>query len=441
VRGISCGGAKLSQQSTPVTHGIGHAPTPSIGDDIDLFVRQIDSLAGALPMAVQVIHALNQTSGREYERFLEQEGTRMHDETGVEVFNVEGSKYFKARRFESRFQKARLAQELVPRTFFVSLVSQFDGFLGRLIRQLFNMKPEALDSSETKLSFSQLVKFGSMESAQEYIIDKEIDTVLRKSHAEQFDWLEKRFDISLRTDLPAWTTFIEATERRNLFVHSNGIVSHQYVEVCKRHSVPLDETALVGRTLPLSRQYFESAHECFFEIGVKLGQVLWRKVRPADLESADGNLISVSYELLEEGRYKLAKCLLDFATGTLKRHSKEEHRMRMVVNRAQAYKWSGDEATAREIICKVDWSATSPKFQIAQATLLDDFGKAVQFMSLIGASDPDIGKLAYREWTLFKELRKFPAFATAFERIFGEPLTTVRLPKEKIDSSGTGKVN
>ncbi len=178
--------------------------------------------------------------------------------------------------------------------------------------------------------------------------------------------------------------------------------------------------------LPVSRQYFEVAHECLFEIGVKLAQVLWRKVKADDIELADGNLLSVGYELLEEGRYRLARCLLDFSTETLKKHGKEEIRLAMVINRAQAYKWSGEDAEARKIIGALDWSATALKFQMAQSIILEDFEQAIQIMTKIG-TDPALGKMAYREWPLFKEIRKVPAFATTFERIFGEPLNIVRL--------------
>jgi hypothetical protein len=193
---------------------------------------------------------MNQSSEQDYERFLDQECSVIGRNAQNNVYKVEGGKYFKFRRLEGRYQKARLAQQLVPRTFLVSLVSQFDAFLGRLIKQLFNMKPEALDSSASTLTFSQLTRFGSIENATEYIIDKEIESVLRKSHAEQFDWLENKFGLTLRAGLDVWPTFVEVTERRNLFVHSNGIVSHQYLEVCRRHGSALEPDLVPGKALP-----------------------------------------------------------------------------------------------------------------------------------------------------------------------------------------------
>jgi hypothetical protein len=429
----------LPDKSNERTGGTNASKPRRVGDEIDLFTRQIDGLADTLPIVMRVVETTNQSSQQQYNRFLEQECKIKDSNSESKIYTVEAGKYFQFRRLEGRFQKANLARELVPRTFLASLVSQFDAFMGRLIRQLFNIKPEALDSTASTLSFSQLTAFGSLDSAREFIIDKEIESVLRKSHAEQFDWLENKFGLKLRVDLKVWPVFIEVTERRNLFVHSNGTVSSQYLEVCKRHGSTVDPDLNPGKMLSVSRHYFETAHECLFEIGVKLAQVLWRKLKPDDLELADGNLLSVGYELLEEGRYRLARCLLDFSTETLKRHGKEEHRLSMTINRAQAYKWSGDDVTARKIIGDEDWSATALKFQLAQAVLLDDINRVINIMIKIGANG-EIDKTAYREWPLFKELRKVADFSKTFENIFGEPLSRVSLDRKPTSSSAASTI-
>ncbi len=55
----------------------------------------------------------------------------------------------------------------------ISLISQYDAFLGRLIRTLFLIKPESLSMSEKNISFAQLQTFESIEDAKEYILEKE----------------------------------------------------------------------------------------------------------------------------------------------------------------------------------------------------------------------------------------------------------------------------
>jgi len=96
-----------------------------------------------------------------------------------------------------------------------------------------------LSSSERSISYKDLTEIGSVEAAREQIIEKEVESVLRDSHSQQIDWLEKKLDIPLRKDLRIWPEFIELCERRNLLLHADGLVSSQYLAVCKRHDVDL----------------------------------------------------------------------------------------------------------------------------------------------------------------------------------------------------------
>lgn len=301
---------------------------------------------------------------------------------------------------------------------------------------LFRLKPELLKSSDRELTFSQLSDFGSIEEAKEYLLEKEVETLLRKSHSEQFDWLENKFAIKLRVDLPTWPTFIEVTERRNLFVHSNGIVSRQYLKVCSEHGVPPDSEIKQGLKLEVPHTYFGLAYEALFEIGVKLGQVLWRKVKPADAGKADDNLSTFCYDLLKERKYRLAQKLLDFACTPAMKHGDEKRRLIFVVNRAQAYKWDGQTTKALEIVASQDWSAMAAGFRLAAAVLRDRYDEAISTMKEIG-SDGDVHKVHYKTWPLFKEIRKTKEFREAFEEIFGEPIgKAAPIKKEPLKTDG-----
>lgn len=96
-------------------------------------------------------------------------------------------------------------------------------------------KPELLSSSEKNLSFKDLVGLGSIDAAREFIIEKEIKSVIRLSHSDQIAWLEKKLSIPLTKELKIWPAFIELCERRNIFTHTNGVVSSQYCRVCREH--------------------------------------------------------------------------------------------------------------------------------------------------------------------------------------------------------------
>lgn len=237
----------------------------NIGAAVELFVNQIDSLAETLPLTSLAIQNARVTSSREFVKFLKDECTVASKEGNRITYTFVGGQYLKFQRLMRRTKKANLASTLVPRSLLVALVSQFDAHVGELIRQLFKLKPEILSSSGKQLTYAQLIEFGSIDRAKEYIVEKEIETVLRQNHSEQFQWLESTFDIKLRKGLPAWQTLIELTERRNLFVHGNGVVSRQYLEVCRQNQCRIPDDVSVGHVLPLTREYFVACYECLLE--------------------------------------------------------------------------------------------------------------------------------------------------------------------------------
>ena len=395
---------------------------PSIGHEVSNFIKHIDSLADTLPLAMLAIQGARKAAGVAIEEF-EKDHCKVEERSKGRLISFPADKWPRYKKLIDRAERPSLAAQLVPRSFVVSLVSQYDAFLGALLRTLFYIKPETLNASERTMTFAELVDFGSIEAAREYLIEKEIETVLRKSHSEQFDWFENKFALPLRKALDVWPTFIEVTERRNLFVHTSGVVSRQYLDICTKHKVTLPKGATPGKPLGVSTAYFKVAHEAIFEIGVKLAHVLWRKLSPEDRAAADSNLIPLTFDLLTEERYSLARILLDFATETIKKHASDQNYRILVVNRAQAYKWLGDEKKAREIVTAEDWTAANDSFRLAEAVLLDNFVHAASLMQRIGPkSTPSEDE--YKEWPLFREFRRSKEFEEAFEKVFGKPVTT-----------------
>ncbi len=389
-----------------------------VGAIIERFAEHIDSLHASLLLSMFVIEAARRSAVKSYHEFVSK-NCKEETREGKKVVLVTLQHERRYDILHKRAHQSSIAFSVVPRSFLVSLVSQFDAFVGSLVGALFRLKPELLKSFERTLSLSQLSDFGSMEAAKDYVIEKEIETLLRKSHSEQFDWLEKKFDVKLHVELPIWPSFIEVTERRNLFVHSDGIVSSQYLKVCRENSVTLEAGVEVGKELEVSHTYFTLAHAAIYEIGVKLAQVLWRKVLPSQLKEPDDSLSNMCFELIQEENYELAKTLLNFACSTPMKHADERSRLVFLVNKAQAYKWSGDSKAALEIVKKQDWSATGDAFQLAEAVLTDNFQEAVRFMQKIGSTGYP-HKEHYKTWPLFKEFRKSQEFRDAFEKIFGE---------------------
>ena len=90
------------------------------------------------------------------------------------------------------------------------------------------------------------------------------------------------------------------------------------------------------------------------------------------------------------------------------------------MNRAQAYIWDGKRDEGLKILAAEDWSAANDEFQVCVAALRQDVGAAIRYMRSIGAKSRP-GKEGYRDWPVFRELRRSEDFLIAFSELFGEP--------------------
>ena len=384
---------------------------------IEKFLNNIESLRSTLPVVLTQIKTQREQSSTEYQKFLYDKCEYRETEGHYWISPENHRNWVKLKK---EVTNSELASGIVNRSFLISLVSQFDTYIGDLMRCVFEIKPDFLDNSQRQLSFSELQTFEEIKDARDYIIEKEIEAVLRESHSEQFKWFESKLKMKLREGLESWPAFIETTQRRNLFVHNDGKVSSQYLNVCKQHKVKIKSTLKTGNQLHSNQKYFEQAFNCLFEIGLKLNQVLRRKLNPDDIESADKSFLNLTFELIVNEQLSLAKELFDFAHKYIKDISKKDFELRIQLNRAQTYKWLGDNEKCVEIIKEHDWSAFNDLFKLASQVLIDDFDNAILTMKSIGNDSNTMNKAFYRDWPIFKEFRKTEKFKEAYTEIYGD---------------------
>lgn len=308
----------------------------------------------------------------------------------------------------------------IPELFLMGLIGTYDQFLSQLIKCIFEARPELLSSSEKNISFKDLIEIGSIDAARDRIIEKEIESVIRESHSKQIEWLERKLDMPLRKELRIWPEFIEICERRNLISHTNGVVSSQYMTVCREHGVALDNVIL-GRKLMIGSKYYKRAVSVILEFGVKLTQVVWRKLKPYELDEAATGLNNSAYNLICKRMYEEANALLRFGLYEMKKHGTELTRKMMVINLANAEKLSGNKDKAEVILQKEDWSAVTDSFIISIAAIRDDVDAVVNLMkSVVNSGHLEISD--FRDWPVFETVRADPKFIETFEREFSQKL-------------------
>jgi len=397
----------------------------NLNKNLETFLRHIDAIRDTYPMTMLLIQPYNKKANDDFKKFLKESVKEIEDDNGKKRILVKADESKKFETLERNASTSALAGKIIPESLFVSLISQYDAYLTRLLRAIYEIKPDLLNGSERNLTFSQLVEMETIDNAREFIIDKEIDTVLRKSHSEQFDYLEKLIGITLRENLPIWQTFIEITERRNLLVHCDGVISNQYLKNCKEHKCKIDKIK-VGNRLGVELEYFSSAYKCLYEIATKLTHTIWRKLLVSDLKDADRELNDVCFHLINTNSFELADILLDFGCGQ-KRHFNDSLKNVFIVNGSLSKYLQDKKEEARKILDKKDWSASSDDFKLAYAVLTDDYENTYEIMIKIG-DNGEVDQSDYKQWPLFNQIRKEEKFKETFKLIFKDDYSVMETP-------------
>lgn len=288
-----------------------NAPHPT-ALTIDRFLhraRDIRFTARAfIPVAVQLMKARVADIKKQL-----QEGRALLS-SDAEVEKVHGLKRF----FDALPRIERLENSDVPAvvtsSLFLNLFSAFDAYTGELLCALYERKPELFKRLNRSVPFSEILEATSIEDVKRTVLNDEIESFRRKSYVDQFEHLEKTFDLGLKA-FDHWATFVECSQRRNLLTHCGGVVSEQYRTICKREGCPENELAAVGETIGLEYGYLLSTCELMMEVGFKLGQTLWRKLLPDELATADLHLRQTQYEALRAALWDRTKVFGEFAVG------------------------------------------------------------------------------------------------------------------------------
>jgi hypothetical protein len=344
-------------------------------------------------------------------------------------------------KIHKHLKRTEIAQKILPRNFIVSIISQYDAFLGETVRVLYDINPNLIRSSEKEIQIEDLFKYESIDELKYHIVDKEVDSLLREEHLEQFKVLERRItkvfdkEFTLTKGLPVLKEFIELTQRRNLFVHTNGLTTRQYVEIKKKWKFKTECDSSLNQELLANAEYCNRAYEILYEIAVKLTHVLWRKFLPDFIEQADTNLNQTLFDLLNDNKYQLAVTIANFGTDVIKHYSSEQVRKFIIINKAIAYKMIDEEEECQNVIQKEDWSIGN-EFKLAKAVLENDYETAKKIMLKVGPEDELISKKAYKEWPLFKKFRKTDEFKNTFFELFNEKFSLEEIQdKENVEKS------
>ncbi|HHQ6001904.1 TPA: hypothetical protein ACSRWF_003804, partial [Morganella morganii] len=181
----------------------------------------------------------------------------------------------------------------------------------------------------------------------------------------------------------SWKYFIEITERRNLFVHTDGKVSNQYIAVCKREFHQTD--VCEGEYLHVDDEYLVNAHRIIYEIIFKLNHIILGVVFKDDIDlmgKINTVAINVIFNLLCKEDYILVDLLCEFLLSKDSLIVAEKYKRMIVINYCLSLKYQGKDKFKNEIN-KLDWSSCNDVFTLAKSCIDDDNEKSCKIIEKI----------------------------------------------------------
>ena len=134
-------------------------PTNILVEEINKFTRDVEALRIALPVIMEVMGNQRQEAAEKFNNFLDDHGTLMEsDESNLHyTFPIEHAGL--VTDLKKQYESFLTTCPLVPRQFIISLISQYDNFLGQVIRFIFSVKPEVLNASEKAITYADWTPF------------------------------------------------------------------------------------------------------------------------------------------------------------------------------------------------------------------------------------------------------------------------------------------
>ncbi|WP_317473893.1 hypothetical protein [Cronobacter sakazakii] len=399
------------------------------------FLDILESIEDALPSLKKNLLDEFNNKKAECESFIEAHAKEIErkEDGKISSFLMHRSKTPELRKLRKERDKSRKLLLVIPTNFLVAIVSEYDAFIGDLIREIYKNKPEKVNSLEKEFTFKEIIEFGSMESIKDFVIEKDIETTLRKSHLEQLNALERKFTIDLTKDLSLLPDFIEITERRNLFVQCKGIVSSQYIKNCSENGVKLNDLK-IGNRLYATNSYIFHAIDVFSELAIKLTHVLWNKVFKEDSEKIGDSIHDISYELLSRKKYELLNSLSPLFLSKPFSSIGEGTRRALLVNHCIALIERGQKDASDKLLDSYDWSASSPILQMAERILKEDYKRSTVYMKQAYQMDV-LKKEHIDQWPLFMHFKNSDEFKSLYDELFGKDETiNVTISEEDIQS-------
>jgi hypothetical protein len=292
----------------------------------------------------------------------------------------------------------------------ISLVTGMELLIAELFKD-FIQNVDKSDFIKTKsLSYSELIKIGTIEEARVFLIDEYIEGLLKQSFKHWIDEIEKKMSIKVKSipilfnDLEK---IFEVIQRRHLLIHNNGEINSLYL--AKIHP-DLVNGFEIGDTAEIDKEYIDQSITIFRRFGIVLTFIYAEKKHRKE----KNELFSDYNNLLLTISNRNKNCLgARYVYKEVSSDSTYDHESMLIskINYFLNYRHAGDFDKIKSEVENFNVSTLSVEYKMARNILLQNYVEALEnFKSFCMTLDENMF-INVIDWPLIKLARESSEFS------------------------------
>lgn len=287
----------------------------------------------------------------------------------------------------------------------INLVVFFEILIGKLIKQRLISYPKSGGIENKSLTLSEINSLGSIENALDYLIDSEVESVLRKKYEDWIEYFKKNMNVNVDALNQKNNMIVEITQRRNLFVHNKGIINNIYLKkVDPSFTVGLE----IGNTIKITEDYLYQSLDLIEHIGIILAMEAWIAIdKKSEVRVELINDLAFNY--LEGGRWELANDLYKLILKD--KASTSQDKSIANINVWLCVKRLGKFDSIREEVVKADYSDRQSNIKLSYYALLNNKEKVFELLEeVLRNYDEEEVRMNILRWPVLAEYKEEPEY-------------------------------
>ncbi|MHB8337519.1 MAG: hypothetical protein ACYDEE_08890 [Ignavibacteriaceae bacterium] len=331
-----------------------------------------------------------------FEKFNDNKGKDNIDKKPMGTIIKTSSSEFKSR--VEIINKSFKHKDLLFTNSLISSLSSVEWYFSQLLHYYYDKYPDSAGIQKRILTLSDLKSFSTISDAEKYLIDIKIDEILRGNFESWITLLKTELSLNLGYLDPMVDELIEIYQRRNLFVHSGGIVNSIYLSKVKEE---FKINIKSGAKLNVDKKYLDKAICLLQKAFILIGSELWKKIDPSDSSRPD-ILVDIVYENLLHSRWDICEGLCLFLL-------KDKNISPVYSTLAQLNYWLtqkelGKYDSIKDELKKIDYSDKKEIFQLGLYALQGDTKRFMEILPIaLDTNQINIERL--EEFPILKDIR------------------------------------